>query len=138
MLREDDENLKDRHNILLTQYRVFIDIYKQHFDLYLKGVILYLAAMSVIAGLIFGRNKNIPCRLALSALIPIGSLIGLYGFHKSRRWLCELESVMHNIETELKLGVFPFSGPKGIINTMMYIAAAIFMFGLVNLVYLAC
>jgi hypothetical protein len=125
----------ERTKVLLTQYQALLEVYKQHFDLFLKGVTVYLAAMSAIAGFAIAKETSANIKLLLSALIPCGSLIAFFGFLISRRWVAHLQKSLESIEAELRIQPFPFSGPKGIILTMILAALAFFIAGCVYFVF---
>lgn len=122
------------NEVLLTQYKSFLDVYKHHFDLFLKGVAVYLVAMSTIAGFAFGKEASENARFILSLLIPCGSVIAFFGFLKCRRWVFDLQKSLESIETELKIQSFPFSGPKSVIFTMLIVSAVLMAAGFINLI----
>lgn len=129
---EEDRKLVNEH---LEYLKLLLDIYKHHFDLFLKAMLLYLAAVGAIASFIFSGASNSAAivRLTLAFGIPCGSIIALVGCLVSNRWIMRVEKICNDLTDKLEVPLFPFSGARQVVRTMIAAIVAIAIAGVVNM-----
>ena len=118
-------------DVLLSQFKTYVDVYCHHFDLYLKATALYLAAVSAMATYMF-TGIGVTMKVALSLLVIVTSLGAVAAGYVSKRWVSNVEEIVTALTVELSIDQFPFSGARGIIHVVMAISGALCIAGLIN------
>jgi hypothetical protein len=114
-----------------SQLLKYLDLYQQHFDLFVKGSALYYAVVGGVAGYAFSANATPRQRLALIAIVVLGSAVALLGFRACYRWTRDLGAQVHLLEAQLGVVRFPFHGATGVIQAMSLGVAVILLGGIV-------
>jgi len=91
-----------------------LDLYKDHYALFIKGAIVYLAAVAVIAGYMFGPAAKHEHDGYFAAIVIGASAIWLGAALISLRWWHDATTNIDAICNELELSSYPLKQDRSI------------------------